>query len=96
VQFEGGPLTEASIGNVGMRSERAGWTDHVITPTGGIVLLVGDDMIDRFMIRKLEDRIGSMLVRALLRTVLNPSRSVANVAALRAPWHRPDRPVRRP
>ena len=33
LQFEFGPLSEASIGNVGMRPGTTGWVDHVVTPT---------------------------------------------------------------
>ena len=32
LQFEFGPLSEASIGNVGLRDETTGWVDHVVTP----------------------------------------------------------------
>jgi hypothetical protein len=33
VQFEIGPLSEASIGNVGMNPATAGWVDHIMTPS---------------------------------------------------------------
>ena len=32
-QFELGPFSEASIGNVGLRANTAGSVDHVVTPT---------------------------------------------------------------
>jgi hypothetical protein len=93
-QFELGPLSEASIGNVGMRPHTAGWVDHVITPAGGLALMVGEDFVDRFVVRRLEARVKSPVVRALARMLLNPARSTANFAALEAPWQRPDRPLR--
>ena len=35
LQFEFGPLSEASIGNVGLNPATTGWVDHVVTPAGG-------------------------------------------------------------
>ncbi len=93
-QFELGLLSEASIGNVGLRPETAGWVDHVMTPAGGLALMIGEDALDRFVVKTLERRVRSPIVRATARLLLNPARSTANVAALRAPWYRPDRPLR--
>lgn len=95
-QFELGLLSEASIGNVGLRPETAGWVDHVVTPAGGLALMIGEDVLDRFVLKKLERRVRSPIVRASARLLLNPARSTANVAALRPPWFRPDRPLRQP
>jgi hypothetical protein len=95
LQFEIGPLSEASIGNVGMTSKTIGWTDYVMTPAGGLLVMVGEDALDRFVISKLDNRFGSSLATAAVRMFLNPSRGLANVAAMRAPWHRTSRPFRR-
>jgi hypothetical protein len=35
LQFEFGPLSEASIGNVGRHPATRGWVDHVVTPVMG-------------------------------------------------------------
>jgi hypothetical protein len=94
MQFEIGPLSEASIGNVGMNSDHAGWVDHVMTPTGGFAVMLGEDMVDRFLLPRLEQRVGSSVVRAALRISLTPSRATANVMSLRTPWHRAERPIR--
>lgn len=94
MQFELGPLSEASIGNVGMNSDHVGWVDHVVTPTGGLVVMLGEDAVDRFILPRLEGRVGSPMLRALMRISLTPSRSTANVMALRLPWHRAERPIR--
>ena len=88
VQFEIGPLSEASIGNVGMNPRTAGWVDYVATPAGGFGIMVAEDLLDKFVIQKVEDRTGSRVVRAMLRMFLNPSRTTANVSAMRAPWYR--------
>ena len=93
MQFEIGPLSEASIGNVGMNPATTAWTDYVMTPAGGVVWMAGEDALDRFVIRKLEGRIGSPYLRAPIRMALNPARSAANVAAMRLPWHRDGRPL---
>jgi hypothetical protein len=95
VQFEIGPFSEASIGNVGMNRATAGWVDYVATPAGGFGIMIAEDLLDRFVIQKLEDRTGSRVVRAMLRMFLNPSRATANVAGLRSPWHRISRPIAR-
>jgi hypothetical protein len=94
LQFEVGLLSEASIGNVGMNSRTAGWVDHVVTPTGGFAMMIGEDAVDRFVIRRLEPHLRSSMARAVLRIGLNPSRTMSNVSALRAPWHRDGRSLR--
>jgi hypothetical protein len=43
LQFEIGPISEASIGNVGLRLQTTGWVDHVITPTGAFGFMVAED-----------------------------------------------------
>jgi hypothetical protein len=88
VQFEIGPLSEASIGNVGMNPRTAGWVDYVATPAGGFGIMIAEDLLDKFVIQKVEDRTDSRVVRALMRMFLNPSRTTANVSAMRAPWYR--------
>lgn len=70
--------------------------DDVMTPAGGFALMIGEDALDRFVVKKLEGRVRSAIVRATARLILNPSRSTANVAALRAPGFRQDRPLRQP
>ena len=94
VQFEIGPLSEASIGNVGMRPETAGWVDYVATPLGGFGFMIAEDLLDKFVIEKMENRTDSRILRAMLRMFLNPSRATANVAAMRAPWYRVRRSIK--
>jgi hypothetical protein len=96
LQFEIGPLSEASIGNVGMRPETTGWVDHVVTPTGAFALMVAEDALDRYLVERLETHIGNRAARAALRIALNPSRALANMASNRMPWTRPDRPLSGP
>jgi hypothetical protein len=92
-QFELGPLSEASIGNVGMSPATTGWVDHVITPVGGLAVMAAEDLIDRYVIGRLERSLKHKVVRGVLRTALNPTRAMANVAGARTPWHRQTRPL---
>lgn len=94
LQFELGPLSEASIGNVGMNPDTAGWVDHVMTPVGGLTIMVTEDLLDRFVVTRIEHRTNSVVLRAMARMLLNPARATANVAAVQAPWFRSDRPIR--
>lgn len=93
LQFEIGPLSEASIGNVGMRPETTGWVDHVVTPLGAFALIVAEDALDRFVTRQLEGRVPNRVFRGAVRVLLNPGRALSNAAAGRFPWHRDDRPL---
>lgn len=40
LQFELGPFSEASIGNVGRNPSTTGWVDHVMTPLCGFGVMV--------------------------------------------------------
>ncbi len=93
LQFEIGPLSEASIGNVGMRPETTGWVDHVITPTGALGLIVAEDAMDRFLVKWIETRTSNRVVRGIVRLVLNPGRALSNTSSGRVPWHRDGRPL---
>jgi hypothetical protein len=94
VQFEFGPLSEASIGNVGLRANTTGWVDHVVTPAGALGFMVAEDALDRFLIVRIESWTHNRLLRALVRMALNPSRTLSNSAQGRAPWSRPLRSLR--
>ena len=87
-QFEIGPFSEASIGAIQSRWPQQGMVDHVVTPTIGLGWQVAEDAVDRFLIRKLEDRFENNWVRMMARSWLNPSRSMANLMRGEVPWHR--------
>jgi hypothetical protein len=94
LQFEFGPFSEASIGNVGLRPNTTGWVDHVMTPAGALAFMVAEDALDRFLARKFEAWTRNWLLRVLTRMALNPSRTLSNTAQGRAPWARSVRPLR--
>lgn len=93
IQFEIGPLSEASIGNVGMRPETTGWVDHVITPTGAFGLIVAEDALDRFLVKWIESRTTNRFLRGTVRLLFNPGRTLTNTSSGRAPWFRDGRPL---
>src|SRR5205085_7772478 len=93
LQFEFGPLSEASIGNVGLRAETTGWVDHVVTPAGAFGMIVAEDALDRYLVRWFEARAENKVARAALRVLCNPGRGLSNAASGRAPWFRDGRPL---
>jgi hypothetical protein len=80
-------MSEASIGNVGLRAGTMAYVDLVITPLLGAGMIVAEDAIDRFVIARFEGRLGPNKAR-LLRIFLNPNRSVANLIRFQVPWKR--------
>ena len=93
LQFEFGPLSEASVGNVGMHPETTGWVDHVMTPVGALGFMVFEDVADRYVVTRIESWTRNQLIRALVRMALNPSRTMSNGVQGRALWYRPARPL---
>jgi hypothetical protein len=93
LQFEFGPVSEASIGNVGMRPETSGWVDHVMTPAGAFAFVVVEDVLDRYFVAWVERQTANRIFRASVRALFNPSRVLSNLAQRRAPWSRLERPL---
>jgi hypothetical protein len=95
-QFELGLFGEAGVGNIGIRpygktKHPMAYVDIVVTPVVGTGWLVGEDMIDRYLIRRLEKTIRSRAVQIVIRSFLNPTRSFANLIRGKKPWHRDNR-----
>jgi hypothetical protein len=96
-QFEIGPISQASIGNVGLhtdplkrRKRKLAYIDLVITPTVGTGWLVGEDLLKRYVTDWLERRVNNRFLTILSRCVLNPTRAAANLFRLKTPWHKGD------
>jgi hypothetical protein len=90
----GFPISEASLGHVGVgtqRKARQGWVDLVITPTLGAVWLVTEDVLERYVVHPQEFKHQHPWSRALLRSLLTPSRSFANMLRFKEPWFRDSR-----
>ncbi len=95
-QFELGPLSEASLGNVGLRPSKtsrypSALVDLVVTPTLGTAWMMGEDALDRLVVKRMEDHVDNRFVRLMVRGFLAPSRSFANLLRGRYPWHRDGR-----
>jgi hypothetical protein len=90
-QFEIGLFSEASLGQVQRYCCAYGFVDHVMTPNASMIWLIGGDLLDRYVTIPLENRTRSVTARSLLRAVLNPPQSFANVLMLQYPWHRENR-----
>lgn len=99
LQFELGPISEASIGNVGLKpgeksNHPMGYVDLVVTPVLGTAWLVGEDLLDRYVIRRIENKTQNRFVHILARCFLNPSRTLANLLRNQEVWYRDDRYLR--
>lgn len=97
-QFELGPLSEASIGNVGIRPTRKAknpmaFVDLVVTPTLGTALIIGEDALDKYLINRIERHTSNRFVRVLARGFFNPCRSFANLMRMKWMWYRESRPL---
>lgn len=95
-QFELGPISEASMGNVGRipsakSNHPSAYVDLVVTPTLGTVCMMMEDALDRIVIQRMENHVDNRVIRLLVRGFLNPSKSFANVLRGRYPWHRDGR-----
>lgn len=90
-QFELGPVSEASIGNVQLRPPENGACDLAVTPTFGLAWQIAEDALDRLLVRRIESATDAAWLRIVARGVLNPARSFANLLRWKVPWYRDDR-----
>jgi hypothetical protein len=65
-----------------------GWTDFIMTPAGGMVWGVGEDMIDRYISDRVQAAHPDALFPKILRGSLNPTRTMANALRGKTPWYR--------
>ncbi len=73
---------------IGGITNNTGWTDFIITPVVGLAWVLGEDTIDRYIVTPIarEHRIWGGRV---LRSALEPSRSMAALFAGKFPWMLP-------
>lgn len=86
-QFEIGPLSQASIGNVGLSGKQT-YVDIVMTPTAGTAMLITEDALDRYLIERIESKTKNYYVIIFSRMLLNPTRTMANLIRFKLPWYR--------
>ena len=92
LQFEIGPLSEATIGKIQAYWPQQGLVDWAITPSVGLMWTLAEDTLDKYVVKPIEGKVSNKAVRILLRSWLNPARSFANMMAIKVPWHRDSRP----
>ena len=90
-QWTLGPLSEASLGNVQSHSS-PGFIDIVQTPTLGVMEMMGEDLIDRYFILRLENHTANPWLLLAARSLGNPARSFAALMSFRWGWRRENRP----
>lgn len=97
-QFEFGPVSEATIGNVGLREKNghstAAWTDLIMTPVVGTGVVIGEDAIDRYILKNWLERKsnGKTTIKIkILRSALTPTTSFSNLLRGKLPWKRNNR-----
>jgi len=101
-EWKVGPVSEASFGAQGRdtywdkSSNR--WTNGtgtvglVVTPLGGWVWGMGEDLIDQHIIRRIETKSSNPLYLTAIQ-FLNPCRGFSNLMRFKAPWYRDSRDV---
>src|SRR5262249_23252742 len=67
--------------------------DHVVTPVVGTGWAIGEDVIDNYLIRHIEENVDGRIWKILARSLLNPAHSFANLMSAKYPWYRTNRPV---
>jgi len=87
LNFEIGPLSEASIGNVGMKPGQMTYCDFVVTPAIGVLFSIGEDAARLHIIDRVKR--SHLYWGNTLAVLLNPTRAVANVMGGKRPWRGP-------
>ena len=90
-QWTLGPMSEASLGNVQLYAS-PGFVDLINTPCLGTFEMMGEDLLDRYVIIPLENHTANPWLILTARTLGNPARSFANLMAFKHGWTRATRP----
>jgi len=95
-QFELGPISEASLGNVGLRQKNGhstmSYVDLVMTPVAGTGLVITEDVVDKFFLKNwLEKKTSNKFIIKLSRSLFTPTTSIANMLRWQMPWRRDNR-----
>jgi len=107
VLWKVGPLSESSIGNVGLPVQRwdrdckalhipcvkrTGVSDMVMNEVGGTAMTVGFQWLDKHLQKRIEASVENRVVINATRILTNPTQSVANIVRFKTPWFRDNRP----
>ena len=106
-QWNIGPISEATVekygtlhrdfwnrGNNQYRWTSMGQIDLVMTPVGGFGWLVGEDVLDRFVTRRVEGATRNRFLIDFVRCGLDPIRIGTNLLHGKRPWYRASRDAR--
>jgi hypothetical protein len=106
VLWKMGPLSESSIGNVGLPTQfwdkdcktlhircvdRTGVSDMVMNEVGGTALTIGFQWLDKHVQKRIENRYQSRALIDTTRMLSNPPQTIANLVRFKAPWYRDNR-----
>ena len=69
-------------------TNNTGWVDFIITPTVGMLWLLAEDTLDRYVSDWVQGDDQTRIFPKILRGSLNPSRTFANFMRLKKPWYR--------
>jgi hypothetical protein len=69
-------------------TNNTGWVDFIITPTVGMLWVLAEDTLDRYVSDRIQGTDQSHILPKIIRGSLNPSRSFANAMRLKLPWYR--------
>ncbi len=95
-QFELGPVSEASLGNVGLRQKKGhstmSWVDLVMTPVAGTGLVIAEDAVDKYFLKNgIERKTDNKFIIKISRSLFTPTTSIANMLRGKMPWKRNNR-----
>ena len=103
VQWKLGPFGEAGIGHNGDHlvpqegnhpwTNETGWVELVTTPVGGLLWTIGEDALDKYVVKPAEGK-QRRPATLLLLSFLTPARATANIFRFRPPWYRDGRQVK--
>jgi hypothetical protein len=106
VLWKMGPLSESSIGNVGLPVQwwdrdckalhircvaRTGVSDMVMNEVGGTAMTIGFQWLDKHVQKQIEEHVQNRALISFTRILTNPTQSVANLVRFRKPWFRDNR-----
>ena len=96
-QWKIGPISESSDGNIGIKTyysdklgrytNETGMVDFFVTPVGGLLWNVGEDVIDKKLFRRVTHNVRN---RWLLdaASMMTPAKCASNILRFRAPYYR--------
>jgi hypothetical protein len=69
-------------------TNNTGWVDFTITPTVGMLWVLLEDSLDRYVSDRIQGSHIHAVAPKIVRGALNPSRTFANFMRLKPPWYR--------